>query len=48
MHIERKEKMPDEKYREIFSKNLKKYMRLKDKKQQDFIRDLGVSSGTIS
>ena len=40
--------MPDEKYKEIFSKNLKKYMRLKDKRQQDFIKDLGVSSSTIS
>lgn len=40
--------MPDEKYKEIFSKNLKKYMQLKNKRQQDFIKDLGVSSSTIS
>lgn len=40
--------MGDEIYREIFSRNLRKYMELNDKKQNDIIRDLGINKSTIS
>lgn len=35
-------------YKEIFSRNLKKYMELNNKTQSDIINDLGLSSSTVS
>lgn len=35
-------------YKEIFSRNLKKYMELNNKTQADIINDLGLSSSTVS
>lgn len=40
--------MSETDYKEIFSKNLKKYMELNNKTQADLINDLGLSSSTIS
>ena len=40
--------MQDGKYRAIFSKNLKYYMDLNKKTQNDIIRDLGINKSAIS
>lgn len=40
--------MSESEYKIIFSKNLKKYMQLNNKTQQDLIKDLGLSSSTVS
>ena len=40
--------MSETDYKEIFSKNLKKYMELNNKTQADIINDLGLSSSTVS
>lgn len=42
------EQIPNEEYKIIFSRNLKKYMELNNKTQADLINDLGFSSSTIS
>lgn len=40
--------MSDNEYKKIFSKNLRYYMDMNNKKQSDLITDLGLSSSTIS
>lgn len=40
--------MSDNDYKKIFSKNLRYYMNLNNKKQSDLISDLGLSSSTVS
>lgn len=38
----------DNEYKLIFSKNLKYYLQLNNKSQQDLVKDLGLSSSTVS
>lgn len=40
--------MAEDEYKKIFSKNLKYYMNLFEKTQMDLIKDLGLSSSTVS
>lgn len=40
--------MSDNEYKIIFSKNLKYYLDLNEKTQQDLVKDLGLSSSTVS
>ena len=40
--------MSDERAKEIFSRNLRRYMELKDKTQADMARDLHISTATAS
>ena len=40
--------MAENDYRQIFSKNLKHYMNLSHKNQMDLMRDLNLSSSTVS
>lgn len=40
--------MKEDKFKEIFSDNLKFYMIIKNKIQDDFVRDLNINKSTIS
>lgn len=40
--------MADDEYKKIFAKNLKHYMVASGKNQMDLMRDLGLSSSTVS
>ena len=40
--------MADDEYKKIFAKNLKHYMVVSGKNQMDLMRDLGLSSSTVS
>lgn len=40
--------MSDEKIREVFAKNLKKYLELNDKQPVDIVNDLGIPFSTVS
>ena len=40
--------MSDNDYKKVFSNNLKYYMNKRNKKQNDLINDLGLSSSTVS
>lgn len=40
--------MSEEKIREVFSKNLKKYLELNEKQPADIVRDLGIPFSTVS
>jgi repressor LexA len=40
--------MAEDEYKRIFSKNLRKYMTINQKNQMDLMRDLGLSSSTVS
>lgn len=40
--------MSDDIYKKIFSKNLRNYMSLNNKNQNDLMKDLGLSSSTVS
>lgn len=40
--------MAEDEYKRIFSKNLRKYMTINKKNQMDLMRDLGLSSSTVS
>lgn len=40
--------MPENEYKLIFAKNLKYYLELNNKSQQDLVKDLGLSSSTVS
>ena len=40
--------MSEDKFKAIFSKNLRYYMNLKHKTQIDIINDLGINRGTVS
>ena len=40
--------MPEQEYKLIFSKNLKHYLDLNNKSQQDLVKDLGLSASTVS
>lgn len=40
--------MAEDEYKRIFSKNLKYYMELNNKNQMDLMKDLGLSSSTVS
>lgn len=40
--------MAEDEYKKIFSKNLKHYMTSQGKNQMDLMRDLGLSSSTVS
>lgn len=40
--------MAEEEYKKIFAKNLKRYMELHEKNQMDLMKDLHLSSSTVS
>lgn len=40
--------MSDEKIREVFARNLKKYLELNDKQPVDIVNDLGIPFSTVS
>ena len=40
--------MAEDEYKKIFAKNLKHYMTSQGKNQMDLMRDLGLSSSTVS